>query len=163
MARQTVFPGIWVESMEVKGQAPPDRGFVVEGYSRPDEGIMEEAVSRGVAKEFEALQRAAEFSADTVGAFINEAENQVGPFIDEFRLTYNLKVRTTPPIRKSAVSMITRGIKVRGVALRSRAFVRVKNPFEPEVIDVSNIDKDEELSSDEDPFDIYSATVEVTK
>lgn len=157
--RQTAFPGIMVDSIEVSGDAPPDGGFIVENDPRPERGIMKEVVNRGVTKDFELLQRAADFTGDTVGDFIQSAEAQVGPFLDSFMLTYNLKVRAMPGM--NLPSGFTK-LQERSVTGRARAFVRAKNPFEPEVIEVGSPRLDEKLTTDEIGR-VFDVSVTVTK
>lgn len=148
--------------MKIEGMAPPDGGFIVENDARVEEGIMEEAVNRGLTKEFETLQRASEFSSDTVGQFIRDAEAQVGPFLDGFILTYNLKVRAAPQVSDNKwAEMVRMGLAERSVSARARLFARIKNPFEPDVFEVSTPRKDNKLSDDN--LDVYSVKVSVTK
>lgn len=143
--RQTAFPGIWVESLEVSGKAP-----------EATPGTMRNVVDRGVTRNFDFLKRGADFAGETVGEFMRSAEEMVGPFVDEFTLTYNLKVKALPeaPLQFSQV-------QERSVAVRARAFVRAKNPTELEVINVGQPVKDERLS--DGGLDAYDVSVTVTK
>lgn len=162
MSRQTAFPGIWIDSMKIEGMTPPDRGFIVESNPRVEEGIMEEAVERGLTREFDTLQRAAEFSSDTVGDFIREAESRIGPFLDGFLLTYNLKIRSNPEVTDiDVLNKLNKAKSERIVSARARTYVRVKNPFEPEIFEVSVPKKDRSLSGD--GLDVYDVSVTVTK
>lgn len=159
MARQTAFPGVLVESLSVSGSAPPDGGFIQSDVSNPNrDSILEEAVDRGLTRDFEVLQRAAQFYGDTVADFIQDAEDMVGPFMDSFELTYNLKVRAAPEV----LDTVGLGRAERVVAMRARAFVRAKNPFEPEVINVGDVTLDNSLSGDS-IGDVYNVSVKVTK
>lgn len=162
MPRQTAFPGIWIDSMKIEGMAPPEGGFVVESNPRVEEGIMEEAVERGLAREFDALRSAAEFSSDTVGEFIRDAESRIGPFLDGFLLTYNLKVRSNPEVTDiSTLNKLNKAKAERIISARVRAYVRAKNPFEPDVFEVTVPKKDRALSGD--GLDVYDVSVTVTK
>lgn len=161
--RQTAFPGIFIESMKLEAKTVPDRGFILENEPRPEVGIMEEAVNRGVTREIEPIQRAAEFSSDTVGNFIRQAESMIGPFIDPFELTYNLKVKARPMARdEGLLSEVGKGQIERSVSARARLFARVKNPFEPEIMEISTPTKDTQMSG-EDVGDVYDVSVTVTK
>lgn len=162
--RQTAFPGIFIESMELEALTPPDRGFILENEPRPEVGIMEEAVQRGVTKEFKTLQRAADFSSETVGNFIRQAESRIGPFIDPFQLTYNLKVQARPRLGTDVglIDTIDEGTIERSVTARGRLFARVKNPFEPEVFEVTEVKKDRDLSGGS-IGDVYDVSIMVTK
>lgn len=143
--RQTAFPGIFIESIEVEGDA-----------FDPIPGEPTRVTERGLTKEFEGLKLAEELAEDTVGDFIQKAEEMVGPFKDEFSLIYNLKVQALPeaPLQLSSIQQ-------RSVALRARAFARAKNPTELEMFDVTNPVKDEQLSKD--GTDVYDVSVIVTK
>lgn len=163
MPRQTAFPGIMVDSMEIEGMAPPEGGFIVENNPRPEEGIMEEAVNRGLIKDFEVLQQAAEFSSETVGEFIRGAEAQIGPFLDGFLLTYNLKVKGAAQVSENKFAeMVRMGIAERSVSSRARLFARVKNPFEPDMFEVSEVTKDERLTEFA-ATEMYDVSITVTK
>jgi len=161
--RQSAFPGIFVETMELEAKTPPERGFIIENEPRPEVGIMEEAVKRGMTKEFETLQRGANFSSDTVGQFIRQVESSIGPFLDPFQLTYNLKVQAKPKITQNT-ALNTVGVRTseRSVSARARLFVRTKNPFEPEVFELSVPERDDDLSSKK-IGDVYDISAMVTK
>lgn len=143
--RQTAAPGIYIESIKVSGKAPPDRP-----------GMVEEFVSRGMTKEFEVLQRAADITTETIGDTIADAEEMVGPLVDEFFLEYNLKVKGLP-----GDLPVLEHLQKRSVSGRARAFARAKNPTELEVFEVSEPVKDEALSGEQ--LDVYDVTVTVTK
>lgn len=161
--RQTAFPGIFIESMELEALTPPDRGFVLENEPRPEVGIMEEAVKRGMTKEFETLQRAADVSSDMIGDFIRDVESSIGPFIDPFQLTYNMKIQAKPKItRQTSLNVISTRTSERSVTARGRLFVRAKNPFEPEVFEASVPKRDDELSTKK-IGDVYDVSIMVTK
>lgn len=149
MSRQSAFPGIFVESIEV--EKPP--------FDEP--GVIQEFVGQGVMRDFEVLQRASSFSEETVGEFLQSAEDQIGPLRDSFKLKYNLKIRAAAGRFADVSSVITK-IQMRTVRGRARLFVRVKNPFEPDILEVKEPELDEQLSSEE-LGNAYDVTVTVTK
>lgn len=138
--RRTSFPNIWVESMKV--EKPPF----------DEQGVIQEFVGRGVVSEFEVPKKAADVSKDTVGQLLDSVEESIGPLRDTFRLKYRLVVRVPMgnPFTK------------RGVRLRARAFVRMKNPFEPDLIEVSPVQQAGGLFENM-KGDFYKVSVTVTK
>jgi len=146
MGRQTAFPGVYIDSISI--EKPP--------YS--EKGVIKEFVGRGVTKEFDALQRASELSKKTVHKFEEDAEDMIGPLREDYRIKYHLKVRAVP----TKDSALLQALQGRSMSSRVRAFTRVKNPFEPTVIDVSEPVKDNKLSSDL-TGDVYSITTTVSK
>lgn len=153
MSRQTAFPGIWIESIGI--EKPPF----------DESGVIQEFVGRGVTKEFELLQKAAEFSEENVEQFIQDAEDMIGPTRDSFRIKYNLKVRAAPTQEiglPDAVVSFTNWLAERSVSARARTFARAKNPFEPDVIEVNEPQFNSTLSGDK-IGDVYDVTVTVTK
>lgn len=142
--RQSAFPGIFIKSIKIETQP----------FDEP--GVIQEFVGRGITREFEMLQRAADFSEERVGEFINDAEDMIGPFRDNFRIKYDLVIRGVK------VPDILKVMNERGISARARLFARVKNPFEPDVIEVSEPQLNEQLSSDE-IGSVYDITVTVTK
>ena len=145
MARQSVFPAILVEEISVHN--PPF----------DESGVIQEFVGEGVYREYEALRKAADFSDDTVGRFIREAEDMIGPIRDTYRIRYSLLVR-------AATGTF---ISERGAKARARAFTRVKNPFEPEFIHIRRIEEVPELSEamvmGKRLGTVYRVVTEVTK
>ena len=162
--RQSAFPGIMVESLRIDAQTPPDRGFILSETTNVDqEAILKQAVNRGMTKEFETLQRAADFTDKTVNEFITNAESHIGPFLDSFKLVYELKVAAKPQVTDiRLLNMVNQQTDERSVSGRARLFVRVKNPFEPEILEVTKPTKDTALSS-EKIGDVYDVSVMVTK
>lgn len=152
MTRQTAFPGIWVERIGVS--TPPF----------DEKGVIQEFVGQGVLKDLEPLQRATDFSEDTVGDFIQDAEDMIGPLRDTYRVEYSLIVRATPQsnVGPRVVSQGIQRLRKRSIKARARAFVRAKNPFEPEIINVREPSRNSRLSGD-NMGDMYDVRVMVTK
>lgn len=138
--RETAFPGIYISEMEV--QKPPF----------DEEGVIQDFVGRGAIKDFELLQRAADFSEENIQDTIESLEEVIGPLRDTFRLTYHLKVKAVTD------SMFTE----RGVSVRARTYVRSNNPFSTDNINVSEPTVDRTLSS-EDIGTVYDVYVTVVK
>lgn len=145
--RQTALPGVLVEAIEVES-TPYDR-----------KGVVQEYVGRGLIREFEILQPADDFEAETVSDLIESAKQQFGPIGADYRVKYTLMVRALPV---SGDMGIASGIQNRTISGRARTFARVKNPFEPTSIDVSVPRKNEKLSSEEIGT-VYKVRVTVTK
>lgn len=149
--RQTVFPGILVDSIEI--EKPP--------FDQP--GVIQEFVGRGVTKDFETLQQGAEFSSEIVDGFIREAENMIGPLRDTYRIKYNLIIRSSPEVtNREILNDVKENFANRSVSSRARIFTRAKNTFEPDLIQVSNPVVDEQLSTEEIGR-VYQVTTTVTK
>lgn len=142
--RQSAFPGIFIDSIEV--ETPP---FDING-------VIQEFVGRGFTKDFELLQQASDVSEENVGEWINDAEELIGPFRDKFKLKYNLIIRAVKVPDTLSV------MNERGVSARARLFARTKNPFEPDMIEVSTPEINEQLSGEE-IGDVYNVSVTVTK
>ena len=126
MERQTAFPGILIESIKV--EKPPF----------DEKGVIQEFMGRGVTMEFDMLQRAADISNKQIHDKIESAEDMIGPLRETYRISYNLKIVAVP----AGDSELIQSLQNRSLSSRARAFVRVKNPFEPHVIDVSEPVKD---------------------
>lgn len=142
--RQSIFPGIFIRSITI--ETPP--------FDEP--GVIQDFVGRGLTNDFDMLQKAADFSEENVGKFIQEADDIIGPLRDTFRIKYNLRVRTIP------LPGVINPLNERGVSLRGRTFVRAKNPFEPDIIEIEEPTLNETLSA-EDIGNVYNVTVTVTK
>lgn len=140
MGRQTAFPGIMVEAIRV--QKPPF----------DEEGVVQEFVGRGATHKFEPIQQAADLTPESISNVLEGMEDIIGPLRDTYKIKYELLVRV--PVSNPASK--------RAVSLRARTYARVKNPFEPDILEVSNPVKDVGLSGDE-VGDIYRVTVSVTK
>lgn len=140
MTRKTAFPNIWLESIEV-AKPPFDEA-----------GVVQEFVGRGATKEIRPIQNAADFSPDNIGKFLESAEGMIGPLRDEFKLKYNILVRAP----------VDNDFTKRGTSIRARTFGRVKNPFEPDVIEVSDPRVNSRMSSDKTGV-VYDVSVTVTK
>lgn len=156
--RQTAFPGIIVDSIEI--EQPP--------FDEP--GVIQDFVGRGMISEFEVPKRAADFTEDTVGEKIKRAEEMIGPLRDTYRIKYNLQVRVVPTDVVDAFEMIPDKFGIdplvaaheRVVSARARAFTRAKNPFEPDVIEIRTPSKNIRMSN-ENIENIYDVTTAVTK
>lgn len=147
MSRQSAFPGIVVESVKIRN--PP--------FDEP--GIIQEFVGSGITTRFGALRRADEFTKETVGEIIDNAEEMIGILRETFQIEYTLLVRSVTDTRLSR----------RGAKARARAFTRAKNPFEPDIVRVKSVNIDQDLS---DKFlettgdrlgTVYRVTTQVTK
>jgi len=148
--RQTAFPGIVVESVQVQTQ-------------HDEEGVIENFIDRGLTAEFETIRNANDFSEDTVGDIIQNVEDNIGPLSDDFRITYSLLVRAKPVLTENDfLNTINTGTSERSVSMRARTFTRTKNPFEPDVIEVGQPIKDEQMSRDV-VGTVYQIEVMVTK
>lgn len=153
-SRRTAFPNVWLESIEV--QKPPF----------DEKGVIQEFVGRGALKEFEPLQNADKITPNMLQNSLENIEESIGPLRDEFRVRYNMIVRTTPDIGSQIMppEVLEFGdwLRERSVSTRSRLFVRAKNPFEPDVIEVGTPRKNKRLSEDQ-TADFWDVTVTVTK
>lgn len=153
MSRRTAFPNIWVDSISV--QKPPF----------DESGVVQEFVGRGATREFPGVKRASKIEEDTVQKIIGELEEMIGPISDSFRLRYHLRVRTGPTkdiVEGGPIEEFDGWLKERTVSSRARAFARAKNPFEPDVFEVSDPVFNEGMSG-RDMGDFYNVTVTVTK
>lgn len=153
MGRQTAFPGIFID--EVGVQKPP--------YN--EEGVVKEFVGRGVTKEMEGMIPS-EDMAD-LSSLLQGFEDQIGPLRDEYKVKYKLQVKAVPdmdliPDGIPGPSGVTDKIKKRSVSTRARSFVRAKNPFEPEVLEVSEPTLNKALSGG-GIGDVFEVNVSVTK
>lgn len=152
--RRTAFPNIWIESIEV--QKPPF----------DERGVIQEFVGRGALREFEPLQKADDITPEMLEDAIQNFEESIGPLRDSFRVRYNLIVRATPSTAEEAVpsqvSDFGEWIRQRVVTARARTFVRVKNPFEPDIIEADEPRLNRNLSQD-NPANFYDISVSVTK
>lgn len=122
MSRQTVFPGIIVESI----QATAGGGGRTLDF---EEGLPEDIPSERIQSLFDNIRL---FGSDFV-------DNEV---------TYTLLVASYTSL---------------SAALKSKAFVRAKNPFEPDVIDVSTPVKDGSLGVLRGGRNVFRVRVEVEK
>lgn len=142
MPRQTAFPGIWVESIKV--EKPPF----------DEKGVVQEFVGRGATREWETLKKASDFTGEKMSDVLDDMEKSVGPLRDTFKLKYNLLVRSAPQVPSRLQS--------RSVSARARAWARAKNPFEPDVMEVSIPTKNTHMST-EALGEVFDVTVTVTK
>ena len=131
----TAFPGITVEQLELTGMRAGDRasgGEIVPG---------------GVTRDFDFPQRAEDITPESIQEFVEEASDMIDLVGDEYELEYDLAVR--------AVSKL-------GAKGKARAFARTKNPFEVDLIQVSEPQLDERMSN-ERVARYYNVTATVTK
>lgn len=149
MSRQSAFPGIFISSIEV--EKPP--------FDEP--GVIQEFVGRGVIHEFEMMRRASDITEENIGEVITSVEELIGPLRDSFRVKYNLRVKAAVGQFRDISDLMIR-IQKRSVKSRARLFVRVKNPFEPDILEVTEPELNEELSIEE-IGNVYNVTVTVTK
>lgn len=148
--RQTAFPGIVLESLEVRSQ-------------HDEEGAIKNFVDRGLTAEFETIRNANQFTEDTIGDIIQNLESNIGPLGDDFRIIYTMLVRAKPVLTENDfLNTINTGTSERSVSMRSRGFVRTKNPFEPDIIEVGQPTKDEQMSEDI-VGTVYQIDVMITK
>lgn len=147
MARQTSFPGVLVESIRV--EKPPF----------DEKGVIQEFVGRGMTREFPSPEM--DLTPDQVEDVIDSASELIGPLRDTFKMRYNLVVRSVPFKRVERV-------KERSISTRARAYVRVKNPFEPDIIKVGEPSRAKEFEEEESitglpPAHFFRIPVWVTK
>lgn len=150
MSRQSALPGIFIESIEV--EKPP--------FDEP--GVVQEFVGEGITKEFDTLKKAEEMTVGRLRDILQELEDIIGPFRDDFKVKYNLQVRTFPEPPGVADVGLSSRLQKRSVRTRARIFARLKNPFEPDVIEVSTPKKNPRLSGEE-TGEVYEVSVTVTK
>lgn len=152
--RRSAFPNVWIDSIEVE-QPPFDK-----------EGVIQEFVGEGVIRDFDILQPADETPPVMIKGMLAQFEGMVGPLKDNFRMKYNLIVRTTPSagedIFPDEVLEFGNWIRKRRVRTAARTFVRAKNPFEPELVRVSEPEEND-LLSDEELGTFWNVTATVTK
>lgn len=150
MTERTAFPNVWVESIEV--ETPP--------YD--SEGEIQGAVGRGVTREFDALVSATDMTAGRISDFLEGAEEMIPMTRDQSKLTYNLVIRAVPNPGMGPFQRYMQHWQERSAAGRARAFVRAKNPFEPDVIEVDDPVIDTRTSG-EDVGTFYSVDASVLK
>jgi len=112
--------------------------------------------------EFETLVSGTDMTVGKVNEVIESAE-EMFPFTrDQYKLTYHLKIRTVPSGGMGPAKKYIQNWQERSAAGRARAFVRAKNPFEPDVVDVDDPVRDAALTSDE-TGQFYSVDASVIK
>lgn len=131
----SVFPRVRVESIKI--EAPP--------FDKP--GEIQSRVGEALTRTFEMLPSGDDFTPDRVEDFIESSRDVIGLRGEKFALDYTL--------------LIT-GVSQTGAITTARAFTRVKNPFEADVISVESVSKDEELSGGR-LGNVYRVTVRVEK
>ena len=129
------FPRVNVEALQV--HTPP--------YDKP--GVVQEFVGRGVEKELPEIPRGDKFSTERVENFVDDAREMIPMNSGEYQIKYTLLVR---------------GVTKRGAKATARSFTRVKNPFEADVITVTEPELDERMSS-EKLGKVYRVTTSVEK
>lgn len=149
MSRQTAFPGILVESISVK--KPP--------FDEP--GVIQEFVGLGVTREFKDLTEGKNLTPDRIEQILEDFEEHIGPLKDEFKIKYNLIIRSAPTPDIGG-EVMARRLQKRTVSGRARVYARAKNPFEADLIRVSGPTFNSRMSVDA-PLNYYNVTVEVTK
>ena len=132
MARQTAFPGIYLE--DIKVQKPP--------FDEP--GMVQEFVGRGATKSLEVPQNVNNMREEYIQDSIRSMQDIIGPIRGDYEITYTLLVK---------------GKLDRGISARARAFARAKNPFEPNLINVS----DPHDAGEFGPLDVKRVSVRVRK
>lgn len=150
MTERAAFPNVWVDSIEV--ETPP----------HDEEGEIQGAVGRGVTAEFETLVRATDMTAGRVSDFLEDAEEMIPLTRDRMKLKYNLKIRAVPNPGQGPFQKFMQNWQERSAAGRARAFVRAKNPFEPDVIEVNDPVIDSGMSG-QDVGTFYSVQASVLK
>lgn len=149
MSRQTAFPGVLLESIKV--EKPP--------FDEP--GVIQEFVGRGATASFDNFPDWKEVSPTFIETKLEELEEMIGPLRDTFKMRYNLLVRA-PSIPTITDAGVAKNVQKRTVSTRSRAYVRAKNPFEPDILEVGEPSIDKKMSED-GSIDIYRVPVWVTK
>lgn len=149
MANQTAFPGILVESIKV--EKPP--------FDEP--GVVQEFVGRGVTREFDDPTKGMNLTPDKIEQIFEDFEDHIGPFRGSFKVRYNLIIRATPAPDMGKM-FSPKKFQKRAVSTRARLFVRAKNPFEPNVLQVGEPSIDERMS-EEANLNYYRVPVWVTK
>lgn len=130
--RDTVFPQVYIEEISI--EKPP--------FDEP--GVVQEYVGRGATKEFETLQKIDSVGEDTIQSWINSLEEVIGPIRDSFKLEY---------------TFLMKAVSGRAARTKARAITRAKNPFEVDILEVS----DAEVAFDDTTPDTYRVSVTVTK
>lgn len=133
MGRQTSFPGILIRDIEAS----------VGSENRTlDRGIG------GTGRTIEFEEGLPEnIPTERIQSFINEVRLFGDSHVDS-SLTYNLYVASMSPTLAKA---------------KSRTFVRMKNPFEPDIIDVSEPVRDSGIGPLDKGRDVYRVSVTVSK
>lgn len=131
----TAFPRVKVESLKV--ESPP--------FDKP--GEIQSRVGDAVTTTFDMFPSGDEFTSDRVQEAIDSARDMIGLTGDTFALEYTLLVT---------------GVSKRGAITTARAFTRVKNPFEADVISVDSVSKDRNLSGG-GLGNVYRVTTRVEK
>ena len=150
MSRQTAFPGIIVNSIRVR-TSPSD-----------DKGVIEEFGPSGVTTEFAGVKRAADLEPNRIRGIIEEAEELIGPLNDSFEMKYNLTVRGLP-LPGSGKRNVIKSVQRRSVRLRARSFARIKNPFEPEILEVGDPSLNQGMTEVGEGLDYFDVSVWVSK
>lgn len=109
----------------------------------PEPGVIKEFGPRGLTTEFEPAKMARDFSPDIVQDLIKN----FAAWDDDYWLEYRLQVQAA---------------MARSAKMKARAFVRVKNPFEADLINVHSVKKDEDMSGDK-LGNVYNVRVRVNK
>lgn len=139
-SRRTAFPSMWLKSMKV--ETPPF----------DEDGVVQEFVGRGITRDFEPFKEAGQITQERIGSEIQSIQQDFDLVADEFKIRYNLYVKVP----------VDNPFSERGVSARARTWTRLKNPFETDVIEVSNPTKDESLSGD-DFGTVYKVSTTVRK
>ena len=139
-SRRTAFPNMWIKGIKV--ESPPF----------DEDGVVQEFVGRGITQEFEPLKQAGALTKRNIGDKVRNRQDEFGILSDTYRVSYHFVVRVP----------VGNPFSERGVSARARTWTRIKNPFEPDVIEVSTPYKDNDLS-DRGPGDVYRVTTTVRK